>query len=564
MAVSPGRAWLPFILPLLAGAIVAGAVVYGMALRLPHPYDLEWMEGGQLTHAWRILHGRPLYPEPGPDWIPYIYPPGQPAIVAGLGGLFGLSLPLGRAVSWFGTALAAGSLVALVVRQGVGPARWPAGIVAAMLYLSCWWPGGAFFDLVRPDALALGLLLLATALALERRPGLQIAGGLLLALAFVVKHNMAAFGPAIALGLLARDGWRSGLRFGVAAAVPAGLTAVALHLATGTFLTYLLVVPASHGTVGLRIVPGTPWELGDALPAAGLLATGAALLAVTETLSGRTRWIVRISALILSAGVGGIGLLLPAGGVRATTGGAFAGMAAVALGLVVLGIASVVRVRGGTLPRGFALTSGIGLTALVVAAWMRGHHGGFVNVYLPLFAAVSLGAGLALTWLARRPVLAWLAGGLIAAQLLLAWWQLPLDRLVPTGADRVAGEQVVEALREVDGPVWSPISPWLPVLAGHEPGPHLIAVWDVANHRDGPWPRSRQQLTAAVKAHHWGAIVQGSDPVEFGVKEAYVQQRRFRLGAGLRPKTGWGNRPSSLWVPAPSRGGGTDEAAPPR
>jgi len=559
------RAWLPWLVPLAVGAVLVAAVVQGMAGRLTYPYDLEWMEGGQLSHAWRLLHGKPLYPEPGPDWIPYIYPPGHPALLAALGSLTGLSLPLGRAVSWLGTALAAGSLVALVVRQGRGAARWPAGLLAAALYLSCWAPTGAFLDLVRPDALALGLLLLSLALSLERRPALQIAGGLVLALAFWVKHPMAAFGPALALGLWARDDWRAGLRVGLAAAVPAGLAAVALHLGTGTFLTYLLGVPASHGAVAPRVFPGTPWELGQALPVAGLLAAGTGVLAVSASLPGRARWMVRLGVLAVATGLGALSLLLPAvRGLQVEPGASWAGMSAVALALAVPVLAGVARLRGGRVPRGTALVVGLGATGLVVAAWMRGHVGGFVNVHLPLFAMVALGAGLALTWLARHRVLAWCAGGLVAAQLGLAWWSLPLDRLVPTAADRAAGDRIVQELRQAPGPVWSPIAPWLAVQAGHEPGPHLIAVWDVANHKSGPWPGTRQVFERAVAEHRWATVVQGSQRVRFGLDEHYVQVRRFRVGRAFRPRTGWRNRPASLWAPAPSGGGRPDADRPPR
>ena len=34
----------------------------------------------------------------------------------------------------------------------------------------------------------------------------------------------------------------------------------------GRFLAYLLDVPSSHPVVGMRVWPGTPWELAEALP----------------------------------------------------------------------------------------------------------------------------------------------------------------------------------------------------------------------------------------------------------------------------------------------------------
>src|SRR5712691_1385298 len=81
---------------------------FAFARRLAYPYDLEWMEGGMLVHAWRLMHGETIYPAPSVDFIPYLYTPGYPALLAGLGKVFGLGYALGRAVS-------AVSLVAILV-----------------------------------------------------------------------------------------------------------------------------------------------------------------------------------------------------------------------------------------------------------------------------------------------------------------------------------------------------------------------------------------------------------------------------------------------------------------
>src|SRR6185369_15339257 len=45
------------------------------ALRLTYPMDAEWMEGGELYHAWRWLHGQSIYGPPSQGFIPYGYPP---------------------------------------------------------------------------------------------------------------------------------------------------------------------------------------------------------------------------------------------------------------------------------------------------------------------------------------------------------------------------------------------------------------------------------------------------------------------------------------------------------
>ena len=78
----------------LIPALVALALLGNLALlwtaRIPYPYDLEWMEGGMLAHAWRLNQGLGIYVAPGPDFIPFVYPPGYSSVVAVFGQAFGL------------------------------------------------------------------------------------------------------------------------------------------------------------------------------------------------------------------------------------------------------------------------------------------------------------------------------------------------------------------------------------------------------------------------------------------------------------------------------------------
>lgn len=545
--------WAP---ALLAALVVVVLIVGAMFGRVLYPYDLEWMEGGQLAHGWRVLHGLPLYPEPGPDWIPYIYPPGHATLLAGVGGLFGLSAPVGRVISWVGTALACGSIATLVVRQSQGPSRWIGGVLGAACYLTCWVPGGTFHDLVRPDALAIGLMLASLVCALERSVALQVLGGVLLALAFWFKHPMAAFGLPLTLGLWVRDGtWRAALRVGSSALVPAVIAVGIQQALEPAFLTYLLAVPASHPVVAERMFPLTPWELGAALPFGACLVGFAALRALPREGSGLKLGVgIGIVAVVL----GTLALLLPAMPVPAV--GVVSGSAALVVALAVVGVALVQSLRGQHLPKSLWLGVGLGATALLLAAWMRGHVGGFTNVHLPLFAITSVGIGWAISTCRLPSSIAVVSLGL-AAQFAFAAWSIPVDRLVPTAGDELTGDRLVEALRGVEGPVWSPISPYLPVLAGHPPGPHQIALWDVANHPDGPWPQTRRGFREAVAEQRWGAVVVGERSLRFGVKKHYQAGPWVKVDPAFRPRWGWGDRPTRVWLPAP-RGGVDGDAGP--
>jgi hypothetical protein len=66
---------------LLRYLLAAGAISYILTyiiialLRLQYPYELEWMEGGMVDHALRVLSGQKLYVRPSLEFVPFIYPP---------------------------------------------------------------------------------------------------------------------------------------------------------------------------------------------------------------------------------------------------------------------------------------------------------------------------------------------------------------------------------------------------------------------------------------------------------------------------------------------------------
>ena len=274
--------WAPVVL-------LVGLLVWLWLSRMAYPFDLEWMEGGMLAHAWQLVEGRPLYPEPNPDFVPYVYPPGYSATLAALGSVVGLSMGLGRAVSIVCSLLAAAALWVGVTRHG--GSRLDGGL-AAGVYLGCYVSSGAFYDLVRPDAMAVALFAWSVVAALERHRWAPMCSGLLLAAAFVCKHNLAAFGPAMALALALRSR-RDAAIFALAAAGPAlALTALWQWSSSGRYLQYLLEVPGSHPKYWVRAAFWMPRELGGAL---SFSAFGLGCWLVLRGSEGRAhtaRWVV--------------------------------------------------------------------------------------------------------------------------------------------------------------------------------------------------------------------------------------------------------------------------------
>jgi hypothetical protein len=136
---------------------VLAFIVVGIA-RLPYPHELEWMEGGQLVQSFEILAGRFPYRAPSADYLSFPYQPLYSAVVAGFGWVFGLSLPLARAVSITSTFVCAALIGGAVSREtGRRSYGFQRGAMAIALYRVV----GFWFDLARVDSLFMALLVTA-------------------------------------------------------------------------------------------------------------------------------------------------------------------------------------------------------------------------------------------------------------------------------------------------------------------------------------------------------------------------------------------------------------------
>ncbi|HZS42180.1 MAG TPA: hypothetical protein VFF06_35365, partial [Polyangia bacterium] len=182
-------------------AVALVSLLWLFARRAAYPYDLEWMEGGMLCHALRLVEGKPLYAPPSVEFVPFLYTPLYPAILAVLSKLFGLGYGLGRAVSilGFGAALVLGYVFAR--REGGSRA---CAFAAMALPAAAFVPTGAWYDLARPDSLFLGLTTAGLLVGWWKRrsqAGVAIAAALLVA-AFFTKQTASPFMLALGVALL--------------------------------------------------------------------------------------------------------------------------------------------------------------------------------------------------------------------------------------------------------------------------------------------------------------------------------------------------------------------------
>ncbi len=130
--------------------------------RAGYPMDIDWMEGGALYHATRLLRGQPIYGPPESGFAPFPYPPLHAVALAVVGKITTLDYAGGRALSagCFVLTLALLGFVASEPRAG-RVHRVTFGLVAAGLAASSYPFVETRFDLIRNDSLALLLAIAA-------------------------------------------------------------------------------------------------------------------------------------------------------------------------------------------------------------------------------------------------------------------------------------------------------------------------------------------------------------------------------------------------------------------
>jgi hypothetical protein len=203
------RRSLTLAVAIACAAYIAMLVWCGIA-RIPYPFEVEWMEGGMLTHAARVREGHPIYGPPSTEFVPFFYTPLYAYVVAWLSKVTGaLSFALARSVT-FGATLATLALVYLAVAREAGRAY---GVIAAGFYAASYRFAGTFHDLVRPDALALALAFAATYASrhAKTKRAVVLAAALFVA-AFFAKQTSAVLAPFAAILIFTRDK-RLGLLF---------------------------------------------------------------------------------------------------------------------------------------------------------------------------------------------------------------------------------------------------------------------------------------------------------------------------------------------------------------
>ncbi len=536
--VAPGRS-LPNWVHVVTWLVIAGPAIYQLVLlaiaiggRIGYPYDLEWMEGGMLHHAQRIRDGAGIYVPPSIDFIPYLYTPLYPGVVAVVGGVFGISYTVGRTISVL-SLIGIGVIAAVHIpnkrheHARRGPA-WAGVALGLGLFAAAYPIADGWYDLVRADTLFLMLITFGIAVLPRwcttrtgRAGHLQVAAaGAVLAIAFFCKQTGIVYvglGGVFVLVLA----WRR-LPAYVAAAGVVGLGGTWLLQTTsgGWFWTYVFEVHQAHDFSMDRFWKSFEFILWrtDHFPLIGAPITIVVLVSLAFVVATWRRF----------------KLLPPQARPLLTWSAAFA--VSVVVGAIGWGTefahfnAYIPAQLHGALAAGAAIPAVYGCARLWWPDDVSHPPGRAPGELVHLAVAVIVAVPLAITCVT-------------------ASWSP--SKFTPTDADVAAGDRLIDRIRQLPGRVWMPSHPWYLELAGKMARVHRMGIKDVTTRQN----RKVAGLEKALDAHGFSAIV--LDNVDLHNRERLPALYRnyrpaFRLPADERPHVYTGARviPDQIWVPS--------------
>jgi hypothetical protein len=462
-------------------------LVWAVAHRVAYPYDLEWMEGGLLNHAQRLADGQSIYPPPSVDFIPYLYTPLYPALLAALGRVVGLGYTLGRALSIASLAavLALGAREILAARRPIawiGAACFGGFVAATYPWVEGW------YDLVRGDTLFLALATagLVALRAWAARPAGVAAAAALLALSFFAKQTGVLLVAAGGGALLVLN-WRAlPIYVAVAGGLGGGGSYLLNRATNGWYWIYIFGVHQQHDTNADRFGRSFLYQFGHFPIMTALIAGSLVAVLVAWRRTGRR----------------------PAG----------AGV--------------------------FLYWSAMFAAGTVIGALGWATQWAHWNAYIPAMTFGAIAAGAALAPLADTTQLGPSAVAAVAAQLAFVRWS-PAP-LVPTAADRAAGAQLIARIAAIPGEVFVPSHPWYARLAGKSRTfTHRMGLLDVTY--KGSY--RVEGLEDALKRGRFAAVIV-DDRMQLwelpGLNEGY--RLDSRIGAAPRVVSGAQTVPHDLWV----------------
>jgi len=532
-----GRAVIGF--ALVGPVVYIACLVYVMLARRTYPFDLEWMEGGMLTHAARLIEGRPIYAKPSLDFIAYFYTPLYSVLVAALARATALSYALGRSVSIVATL---GTLL-LLFDFGRRQAGTLYGILAASLYAALFRTTGAFYDLVRPDPLALFLTLAGAWVAYYKCSSLSAAAAaLLFVAAYFTKQTAAIAGISVGLWLFARCRRRGSVFLGTAFGVGVTIAVILDQRTDGWFRFYVLLGHQTHSFLWKHAVLEYWRDLLCLMPLLCLVPL------LRESYGQHRRWIacalVLLFSLALAQRISTLdydyhqyyrelwyekprwALLLPP-----------------VLVALLLGFVRVRTTPTGHVPGFFLVFFGAGVLASLLN---HSTQWAYSNCFMPFVLGASLYVPLAIAGFVEssNAALRGHAGAILLA-LLVQCVALGYDpkAQIPDQYDREAFANLDGVLSGLRGQVLMPAHPFFMYERGGPLALHQVGIGDVY------WAGGVPDLESRMRRHEFAYVIIDSR-ARLPVVERYYRPYRgiaYPTEGALLPRTGFLTRPLMIY-----------------
>lgn len=455
-------------------------------LRMNYPYELEWMEGGQVEHIVRILGGQQIYVAPSLDFIPYIYTP----LYSYLGALVSLITGVGffplRLISILST-VGIFIYLYLIVKNETDSKYW--GLIAAGMFAASFKICGFWFDIARVDSLFIFLFIASIYyLRIKEKPLNFIISGVLAGLSFLTKQSVIFMLFPVLLYFLIRKE-KKGFYYFIALLV----IAVSVSL-------YFNIV--SHGWYWF-------WNFG--LPAG-------------HHWNFKYLYAFWINDLIEP----------------------------LAISFVLLIIYFILNKSVNS--RKPALFYFLLLAGCLLDSWLlRLHYGGYLNVIMPAVILIILISVLGFKKLQDEfstnqtnsiKVLVYL---LVIFQFVLLNYN-PMHAL-PTKADRVAGDNFIEKLKENNGDVFVPCHSYIPRYAGKKSYAHAVVIHDLLISHSSLKFQLQSELETAFRNKKFSAVILNPDwEFEFLDKYYYKAGSIFKDTLNFFTVIGK-TRPNDIYLP---------------
>lgn len=494
----------------LALATAAGYILLFLVLagfRLFYPFELEWIEGGVIDEIRWLMDGNPLYSEPSIAYIPFIYNPLFFLLSAVLMKAIGIGFAAPRLLSILSTTGCFLLLFALVSRDSKRPTY---GLIAAGIYAASFHYAGAWMDTAKSDSLFLFLILSAAFVSRRYRShgGIWIAG-ILYVLAYFTKQSAIFIILTMASASLIASRGRTWVQWLFASIAGVGIFWGLDRVSSGWYSFYTFDIISHHHTIE------DFWFFWPSLIKHMWPALSLSLVYVVTALAGLLR--------------------------------------------------SSSTEESGAYWYNLGLASG-----LLLASWSSMlHRWSYHNDLMPLCAGLSLLAGLGCGQVVKlvnrvswRPLLR--IG--LAALLLLQFAALYYNpvRLLPTGKDRQAAEQLVSFLSDLSGEVFVFNHGFLNYLAGKNSYLYSIAYADAVGlganpprTEDNRWRREQvhQVFEEALTEQVFDWVIVDKPETSWLPYYLYVSDLIDAPGV-LYPVTGARSRPESLMARNPVAQGG--------